>query len=344
MDRPDILHMLETGEGDRFPPIIKGSKQEDWGDGDSVYPFDETLQGKGWSLAGSAWGHIVVRCGWGVKIWLVGEGLLITSPIVPMALLVRGGETRRLTPFMAVTVLNAYCLSIWLPPLDLQSPLEGSLSCRAVRRPPSEAAEQAALSEAGASGGDRSDLDAGAEAGGGGRSSRERGGDAALGLVSWMPAAAPRHQVHEPAHVVMPPMVIGSNDVSFIPMDAVSRPVIQSAPPKGRDLSQIEASLETLRGLAGGGVISQEQYEACKNNARARDWTSLKKNLSSFQETPSIEKELRAKQVLLPLRPPVEPDLSRQGASSLSLLSLLSSHTRSHASLRPKGQCLFAST
>jgi len=44
--------------------------------------------------------------------------------------------------------------------------------------------------------------------------------------------------------------------------------------------------------LAEGGVISQEQYEVCKNNARARDWRNLKGNLSSFQEQPSIEKVL----------------------------------------------------
>jgi hypothetical protein len=47
-----------------------------------------------------------------------------------------------------------------------------------------------------------------------------------------------------------------------------------------------------VQSLAEGGVISQEQYEVCKNNARARDWRNLKGNLSSFQEQPSIEKVL----------------------------------------------------
>jgi hypothetical protein len=39
----------------------------------------------------------------------------------------------------------------------------------------------------------------------------------------------------------------GHKDVTYVQMDAVSRPVTQSAPPKGRDVAQIEASLSTLQ-------------------------------------------------------------------------------------------------
>ena len=39
----------------------------------------------------------------------------------------------------------------------------------------------------------------------------------------------------------------GHKDVTYVQMDAVSRPVTQSAPPKGRDGAQIEASLSTLQ-------------------------------------------------------------------------------------------------
>ena len=39
----------------------------------------------------------------------------------------------------------------------------------------------------------------------------------------------------------------GHKDVTYVQMDAVSRPVTQSAPPKGRDRAQIEASLSTLQ-------------------------------------------------------------------------------------------------
>ena len=128
MDRPDILGLLEAGEGDRFPPVVKGSGLEDWGDGDLVYPFDDSVQGGGWTVGASSWGHVAVMGGWGVKIWLFGEGIVFSSHkgLEEDSLMVRNGMATRVPVTMAAAVLNAYWMAHWLQPLDTAT---GSDSC-----------------------------------------------------------------------------------------------------------------------------------------------------------------------------------------------------------------------
>ena len=42
--RQDIIQLLQTGEGDRLPPVATGAVQEDWGEGDYVYPVEALLR------------------------------------------------------------------------------------------------------------------------------------------------------------------------------------------------------------------------------------------------------------------------------------------------------------
>lgn len=67
---------------------------------------------------------MVIKGVWGVKIWLLGEGILALSQLYDHALLVRGGRTQRVPHTTAAAILCSVWLSDWIPPPQGNTPIQ----------------------------------------------------------------------------------------------------------------------------------------------------------------------------------------------------------------------------
>eukprot|EP00282_Hemiselmis_andersenii_P012571 CAMPEP_0114150846 /NCGR_PEP_ID=MMETSP0043_2-20121206/22939_1 /TAXON_ID=464988 /ORGANISM="Hemiselmis andersenii, Strain CCMP644" /LENGTH=191 /DNA_ID=CAMNT_0001245641 /DNA_START=1 /DNA_END=573 /DNA_ORIENTATION=+ len=116
--------------------------------------------------------------------------------------------------------------------------------------------------------------------------------------MSWCPPPPPKAGHLNPSPF-KPSRQRGPVDEPLLEMTHVSVPVRHSAPPGGKGKRQVAESLDTLARLAANGIITQEQFEACKSNARSMDWVRLDQNMTQFQQMPHIAMDLDAKQMLV---------------------------------------------
>lgn len=245
----DALDMLELGEGERFPRTVA-----DQVEGKAPY-IDKALGGlAGWKLTGRC-GHVVLQGVWGVEVWLIQDGFIVLSTLSPRALFVRQGVSCYAPSDDAWNFMAMDRLFTWL-----ESHCGEAIS-QSHALPPDAQIERERQVHI-----------------------EEHDEDVAR-LRLWLPPLPdftkkpPESKPQTPAHSELgwnsadweppsrPPTRYTTGSYSSRPVTRGSNTNRWSAP-SGREIAgDFEANLATLERLAKDGIISMEQFEACKVRA-----------------------------------------------------------------------------
>eukprot|EP00802_Teleaulax_amphioxeia_P002431 Tamp_02433.p1 GENE.Tamp_02433~~Tamp_02433.p1 ORF type:complete len:763 (-),score=161.52 Tamp_02433:525-2813(-) len=270
----DTIDMLELGEGERFPRTVA-----DQVEGRAPY-FDKALGGlAGWQLTGRR-GHVVLQGVWGVEVWLISDGFIVLSSLSPRALFVRQGVSCYSPAEDAWNFMAMDRLFTWLESHCGEAVARSRTPDAAVQL---ERERQVRI---------------------------EEHDDDVARLRLWIPPLPDPTKRKPPSK----PQTPANEELGWLEADwepssrpqtrytdgtYSSRPVTRGSnlnrwsAPSGRAIAEdMDANLATLERLAQDGIISIEQFEACKVAAHAADAHSLEENLQKFQGSHHLEHQI----------------------------------------------------
>ena len=275
----DAVDILEINEGERFPRTVAHQVN-----GRAQY-LDKVLGGLvGWQLTGRR-GHVVLQGVWGVEIWLIGDGFVVLSTVSDRAMFVRQGISRVTSSqdglnFVAMDIFGVWIESCCGEVASTTSDTKKETDDMDLQV--SDARQQLDVSPA------TDDAD------------RWR-------ILRWLPPLPdstrrrPEQTSQTPSHSQLG--WLGSDwEPSSRPMTRYTHGSYASRPhtrgstltrwsaPLSRDMgSDILANLSTIERMAMDGIISIEQFEACKMSVHAGNDAELEQNLVRFQSSHHLE-------------------------------------------------------